>query len=207
VIVLANIRGGGEYGPEWHVAAWRDKRQTAYDDFQAVAKDLIKRKVTFPKGIGIFGGSNGGILVTMSFIQQPGLFGAVISRMGALELRSCSGLTGVRPTGERGDGDIPEHWAYMRHYSPFHNLEPGKNYPPVFLFSNRSDDIVHPCHSRKFALRMHELGYGEVYYLENETGGHGSMDLSNQHELQLAFFYRNLHPDYTGIVAREKEKD
>ena len=207
VFVLANIRGGGEYGPEWHYAAIREKRQVAFDDFQGIAEDLIAKKVTSPKRIGITGTSNGGLLVTIAFIQNPQLYGAVLSRMGSIELQRCSNLSEAPPTGERGDANIPEDWAYMKTYSPFHNLESGRDYPPVLLFSNRSDDISHPCHSRKFTYRMNELGYENVYYIETSKGGHGSLDVSNREEMELAFFYKNLHPKYKEIVALEKAKN
>lgn len=207
VFVLSNIRGGGEYGPDWHLAAIREKRQKAFDDFHAVAQDLINRQVTSPKKIGIYGGSNGGLLVTIAFIQKPELYGAVLTRVGSLELQRCSALRGVKPTGERGDANIPEDWTYMQNYSPFHNLEAGKDYPPILVFASRGDDISHPCHSRKFVHRMNDLGYSEVYYLESEKGGHGNIDVPNHKEMELSFFYKNIHPKYKDILLKEKNKN
>lgn len=196
VYVLANIRGGNEYGPEWHSAVRREKRQGAYDDFQAVARDLVDRGVTSPKMIGASGASNGGILVGISFIQRPDLYGAVWSNNGVLELRRCSSASGDPPVGERGDGENPDDWAYMQHYSPLHNLAHGDPYPPLLLFSNRADDVVHPCHSRKFTARLEELGYEDVFYYETETGGHGKSYSPEEEAMVLSFFLTNLHPDY-----------
>jgi prolyl oligopeptidase len=122
VYVLANIRGGNEYGPEWHYAARRDNRQRAFDDLQAVAQDLVDRRVTSPKLIGAYGASNGGLLVSKSFIQRPDLYGAVWANNPVVELQRCSSASGDPPIGERGDGQDPDDWSYMRHYSPFHNL-------------------------------------------------------------------------------------
>jgi prolyl oligopeptidase len=196
VYVLANIRGGNEFGPEWHDAVRREKRQGAFDDFQAVAQDLVDRNVTSPGMIGSYGGSNGGILVGMSLVQRPDLFGAVWVNNGVLELHRCSQLSGVPPVGERGDGQDLNDWAYMRHYSPFHNLVAGQIYPPVLLTANRSDDIVHPCHSRKFTARMEALGYRNVSYYETEEGGHGKAYSPREQAMIMSFFLHNLHPGY-----------
>jgi prolyl oligopeptidase len=194
--VLANIRGGHEYGPGWHNAARRQRRQRAFDDFQAVASDLVDRGVTSPKMIGTYGGSNGGILVGISFIQRPDLYGAVWANNGVLELPRCSQMSGVPPVGERGDGQDPEDWAYMRHYSPFHNLAADRSYPPVLLTANRADDIVHPCHARKFAARMEDLDYRDVFYYETGEGGHGKVGDAAERATIMSFFLRYLHPGY-----------
>lgn len=198
VYVLANIRGGGEYGPAWHYAALREKRQTGFSDFQVVAMDLMERGVTRPDRLGIYGGSNGGALVAASFIQRPDLFGAVGIQVGSLEWQRCSQASGMVPSGERGDARIPEEWAFMQDLSPFHNLEAGRDYPPVLLLANRGDDISHPCHSRKFTHRMNELGYEEVYYLESASGGHGGSGTPDAREKFLAFFY-----DALGVEASD----
>jgi prolyl oligopeptidase len=196
VYVLANIRGGNEYGPEWHAAVRREKRQRAYDDFQAVARDLIDRKVTSPKLIGAEGASNGGILVSTSFIQRPDLYGAVWSNNGVLELQRCSSASGDPPVGERGDGQDPDDWAYMRNYSPFHNLVEGQPYPPLLLTANRADDVVHPCHSRKFTAKLEDLGYRDVLYYETEEGGHGKGYTEEEEAMIIGFFLQSLHPEY-----------
>lgn len=193
--VLANVRGGNEYGPEWHDAARRENRQRAFDDFQAVAGDLVDRGVTSPGMIGALGGSNGGILVGISFIQRPDLYGVVWSNNGVLELHRCSQM-GIPPVGERGDGQDPEDWAYMQRYSPFHNLAADRPYPPVLLTANRADDIVHPCHSRKFAARMEDLGYEDVFYYETEAGGHGKVGDAAERAMLMSFFLGYLHPEY-----------
>ena len=197
VYVLANIRGGNEYGPEWHSAVLRDKRQRAFDDFQAVAADLVERRVTSPKMIGAYGGSNGGLLVATSFVQRPDLYGAVWANNAVLELRRCSQLSGEPPVGERGDGQNPHDWTYMRHYSPFHNLAGARPYPALLFTANRADDIVHPCHSRKLTARLGELGYGNVFYYEAEEGGHGKSYSESEQAMIMSFFLRYLHPDYT----------
>lgn len=196
VYVLANIRGGNEYGPEWHAAVLREKRQRAFDDFQAVAADLVERRVTSPKMIGAYGGSNGGILVSTSFIQRPDLYGAVWANNGVLELQRCSQLSGVPPVGERGDGQNPDDWAYMRHYSPFHNLADAQAYPALLFTANRADDIVHPCHARKFTARLEDLGYHDVFYYETEEGGHGKSYSESELAMIMNFFLHYLHPEY-----------
>lgn len=155
----------------------------------------MDRGVTSPGMIGALGGSNGGILVGISFIQRPDLYGAVWANNGVLELHRCSQM-GIPPVGERGDGQDPEDWAYMRHYSPFHNLAADRRYPPVLLTANRADDIVHPCHSRKFAARMEDLGYRDVFLYETEEGGHGKVGNAAERAMIMSFFLRHLHPEY-----------
>ena len=209
VYVLTNVRGGGEYGPKWHYDARKSKRQNAYDDFQAIARDLVDRKVTETGRIGTYGASNGGLLVANGFIQSPGLFGAVVIRSGSIDLKPGGEKRrkGIGATGERGDQDNPEDWAYMKHFSSLHNLQPNKDYPPVLLFDSRNDDNSTPAHSRKFLHRMKDLGYDNVYMIETEGGSHGHTDLPNDLELELAFFYRHLHPDYEEILSRENSSD
>jgi prolyl oligopeptidase len=196
VYVLANIRGGNEYGPEWHAAVLREKRQRAFDDFQAVAANLVERQVTSPKMIGAYGGSNGGILVATSFVQRPDLFGAIWANNGVLELQRCSQLSGVPPVGERGDGQNPADWDYMRRYSPFHNLAAARPYPALLFTANRADDIVHPCHSRKFTARLQDLDYRDVFFYETEEGGHGKSYSASEQAMIMTFFLRHLHPEY-----------
>jgi prolyl oligopeptidase len=203
VYVLANIRGGNEYGVDWHYGVRRENRQRAFDDLQAVAADLVERGITSPGMIGSHGASNGGLLVGISFIQRPDLFGAVWANNGVLELHRCSQLSGVPPVGERGDGQDPRDWAYMRHYSPFHTLGPGESYPAVLLTANRADDIVHPCHSRKFSARMEDFGYSDVFYHEAEEGGHGGGYGEPEQATIIGFFLRYLHPDHAGSGVRD----
>ena len=166
--VLANIRGGGEFGPAWHAAARREKRQNAYDDFQAVAADLIRRRITSPPRLGIVGGSGGGLLMGVSLTQRPDLFGAVVGLQPVLDLKRCTGYAAVA---ERGDPTDPRDWSFIRKWTPYHNVSRTAKYPPVYLQTNRRDDVVHPCHARKFAARLEEIGHRVLLY-ETETGGH-----------------------------------
>jgi prolyl oligopeptidase len=205
VYVLSNIRGGGEYGPDWHEGARKSNRQNAYDDFKAVAEDLIEKKVTKAGLIGSNGTSNGGLLVANAFIQNQGLFGAAVIKSGSidLELAGTGGGRGIGALGERGDPDIPEEWKYMRKISPLHILESDNDYPPILQFTSRNDDVSHCAKSRKFHQRMKELGNEDVYLIETAGGGHGYTDLPNQQELELAFFYKFLHPNYEELIKNQ----
>jgi prolyl oligopeptidase len=202
VFVTANIRGGGEYGPDWHNAALKQKRQNSYDDFKAVAEDLILKKVTKAGMIGTFGGSNGGLLVANGFIQNPGLFGAVIITNGSIDLLldTPNRTRNIGAYGERGNPFIPEERAYMKKISPLHALEGGKDYPPVLLLTSRNDDISDCGKSRKFYQRMKDLGYDNVYLIETGGGSHFNTDVPNQKDLELAYFYKNLHPNYEQLI-------
>ncbi len=174
VYVIANIRGGGEFGPRWHEAALKAKRQKAFDDFIAVAEDLIRRKVTSPKHLGIMGGSNGGLLVGAVFVQRPELFNAVICQVPLLDMmRFHKLLAGASWRGEYGDPDVAEEATYLSKYSPYQNLSSDKIYPKVFFITSTKDDRVHPGHARKMAARMEEFGKPYEYY-ENIEGGHGA---------------------------------
>ncbi len=198
--VLANIRAGGEYGNEWHYSAIKSNRQNAYDDFFAVAQDLIDSGLSQEGRIGIHGGSNGGLLVANAFIQHPSTFGAVLIRSGSLKLDDViaeeNGNSFGPVTGERGDHAIPEEWLYMKKISPFHVLEKDKPYPPVLLLNSRNDDVSHPSRSRKFYAKMIDFGYENVYLIETEGGRHGYTDLDNETAIYLGFFYKNIHPGY-----------
>jgi prolyl oligopeptidase len=195
--VLANIRGGGEFGPAWHAAARREKRQNAYDDFQAVAEDMIRRRITSPARLGIYGGSGGGLLMGVSLTQRPDLFGAVVALQPVLDIRRC---TGYGPVAERGDPTDPRDWDFIRKWTPYENLSRTAKYPPVLLHTNRRDDVVHPCHARKFAARMEEMGHRVMLY-ETETGGHPGADTNQASREALArrltFFLVHLHPEYS----------
>lgn len=170
--VLANIRGGGEFGPRWHQAALRQHRQRAFDDFLAVAQDLVARGVTTARQLGIMGGSNGGLLVGAALTQRPDLFGAVVCQVPLLDMRRYHELlAGASWMGEYGDPDDPDDWAYLARYSPYHNVRAGQRYPRVLFTTSTRDDRVHPAHARKMAARMLEQGH-DVLYWENTEGGH-----------------------------------
>ena len=172
VYVVANIRGGGEYGPAWHRAALRENRQRAFDDFIAVAEDLQARKVTSPKHLGIQGGSNGGLLVGAVMVQRPELFNAVLIQVPLLDMRRYSKLlAGASWMGEYGDPDKPEDWAFISKYSPYQNVRAEVTYPTPMFTTSTKDDRVHPGHARKMAARMLALGK-PIYYFENTNGGH-----------------------------------
>jgi len=173
VYVLANIRGGGEFGPAWHLAALKENRQRAYDDFIAIAEDLIKRKVTSPKHLGVMGGSNGGLLVGAMLTQRPELFGAVVCQVPLLDMRRYHKLlAGASWMAEYGDPDKPAEWAYIGKYSPYQNVFKEKHYPRVLFTTSTRDDRVHPGHARKMAAKMKEQGHDILLY-ENIEGGHG----------------------------------
>jgi prolyl oligopeptidase len=170
--VLANIRGGGEFGPAWHEAALKEHRQRAFDDFAAVAKDLIARKITSPRHLGIYGRSNGGVLMSVSMTQHPELFNAVVIESPLIDMLRYQKLSaGASWIGEYGDPDIPEQAAYIAKYSGHQNLKPGVRYPKPYITTNRKDDRVHPGHARKFAAKLE--GYGDPYvFFEDNFGGH-----------------------------------
>ncbi len=174
VFVLANIRGGGEYGPKWHQAALKQNRLRAYEDFAAVAQDLITRKVTSAKHLGCEGGSNGGLLVGNMLTRYPQLFGAIVCQVPLLDMKRYTHLlAGASWMGEYGDPDKPEQWAYIRKFSPYQNVKAGGTYPPVLFMTTTRDDRVHPGHARKMMARMKAMGY-DVRYFENIEGGHGA---------------------------------
>ncbi|WP_173868315.1 prolyl oligopeptidase family protein [Streptomyces albus subsp. chlorinus] len=170
--VVANIRGGGEYGPAWHRAALGADRERSFDDFAAVARDLAARGVTTPDRLGIAGGSNGGLLVGALLTRHPGLFGAAVAEVPLLDmLRFHRLLAGASWTAEYGNPDNPADRAHLRRWSPYHNLDADRRYPPLLLTTSTRDDRVHPGHARKMAARMRELGR-PVHYYENTGGGH-----------------------------------
>ncbi|WP_306397849.1 prolyl oligopeptidase family serine peptidase [Telluria beijingensis] len=194
--VLANIRGGGEFGPRWHQAALRQHRQRAFDDFLAVGQDLVARGLTTPARLGIMGGSNGGLLVGAALTQRPDLFGAVVCQVPLLDMRRYHLLlAGASWMGEYGDPDDPADWAFLSRYSPYHNLRPGQAYPRVLFTTSTRDDRVHPAHARKMAARMLEQGH-DVLYWENTEGGHaGAADnaqTARMFALTYAFLLRQL---------------
>jgi prolyl oligopeptidase len=172
--VLANIRGGGEYGPAWHQAALRENRQNAYDDFHAVAEDLVKAGISAPGRIAASGRSNGGLLVGVLMEQRPDLYGAIVMGSPLTDMRAYSHLlAGASWVGEYGDPDQPADWAFISRYSPYQNLKPGVVYPRPFIYTSTRDDRVHPGHARKFAARLEQYGDG-FYYSEALEGGHAA---------------------------------
>ena len=172
VYVMAHIRGGGEFGEAWRIAALREKRSSGYQDFMAVAQDLIARGFTTPKRLGIYGASNGGVLVSSVMARKPELFGAVISRVPLTDMLGFTQLTaGPSWVDEYGDPRIAADREFLSQWSPLHNLKPDVVYPPTLLVGNRNDDRVHPAHSRKFAYRLQELGQ-PVWIVEAAEGGH-----------------------------------
>jgi prolyl oligopeptidase len=174
VYVLANIRGGGEFGPGWHEAALKQNRQKAFDDFAAVAADLIARKITTAKQLGIVGGSNGGLLVSTVMTQHPELLGAVVCQVPLIDMIRYTGIgAGASWIGEYGDPADPKQAEYILKYSPYQNVSKDKHYPPVFFVTATSDDRVTPVHARKMAARMMEQGH-EVLFYENTDGGHAA---------------------------------
>jgi len=171
---IANIRGGGEFGPDWHQAALKENRQRAYDDFIAVAENLISTGLTSPKHLGIRGGSNGGLLMGVMLTQRPDLFNAVICAVPLLDMmRYHTLLAGASWMGEYGNPDIPEERVYIHQYSPYQNLDAGHDYPEVFFFTSTKDDRVHPGHARKMAAKMTAMKKPVLYY-ENTEGGHSA---------------------------------
>jgi prolyl oligopeptidase len=187
--VLANIRGGGEFGPRWHESARKANRQRAYDDFIAVAEDLIRRKVTSPEHLGIQGGSNGGLLMGVMLTQRPDLFKAVVCQVPLLDMRRFNKLlAGASWMAEYGNPDNPEEWAYISKYSPYQNVKKDGHYPRVLFMTSTRDDRVHPGHARKMVARMKEQGHNVLYY-ENIEGGHGGAANNKQAAQMWAMAY------------------
>ena len=195
VFVLANIRGGGEFGPKWHQGAVREKHQNNFDDLVAVAEDLIDRKVTSPANLGIIGGSQGGLLVGGAFVQRPDLFNAVVSAVPLFDMKRFHKLlAGASWMVEYGDPDTDD-WEFMKLWSPYQNLEKSADYPDVFFWTNTRDDRVHPAHARKAVAKMTDMEH-KVYYYENIEGGHAAgADLNSQaytNALTYAFLWMKL---------------
>jgi prolyl oligopeptidase len=190
--VLANIRGGGEFGPQWHLQAIKEHRQLCYDDFAAVAEDLVKRRITSPQHLGIMGGSNGGLLVGVALTQRPDLFGAVVCQVPLLDMRRYHKLlAGASWMAEYGNPDVPEEWAYIQRYSPYQNLSADRTYPRVLFYTSTKDDRVHPGHARKMAAKMEAMG-AKVFYYENTEGGHSAAATNQQRALREAISYSYL---------------
>ncbi|MBU2893187.1 prolyl oligopeptidase family serine peptidase [Colwellia sp. D2M02] len=192
VYVMANIRGGGEYGPSWHQAALKQNRHKAYEDFEAIAEDLITRKVTSPKHLGIQGGSNGGLLVGAAFTRRPDLYNAVICQVPLLDMKRFNKLlAGASWMGEYGNPDNADEWEYIKTYSPYHNLKSSVNYPKVFFTTSTRDDRVHPGHARKMVAKMEDMGL-DVLYFENMEGGHAGAANNEQRAMVSSLSYAYL---------------
>ncbi len=189
VYVVANIRGGGEYGPRWHQAALKEKRLRAYEDFAAVAQDLCKRKVTRSEKLGIQGGSNGGLLVGNMVTLYPGLFQAAVCQVPLLDMQRYNKLlAGASWMAEYGNPDDPSQWSFIRTYSPYHNVQADKKYANVLFTTSTRDDRVHPGHARKMMAKMEEQGHSVLYY-ENIEGGHGGAANNRQSAFMQAVAY------------------
>ena len=174
VYVVANIRGGGEYGPRWHQAALKQHRQRAYDDFAAIAEDLIRQNITSPRHLGAMGGSNGGLLAGVALTQRPDLFNAVVSQVPLLDMQRYNKLlAGASWMGEYGNPDVAAEWDFIKQYSPYQNVKAEVKYPNVLFITSTRDDRVHPGHARKMAAKMWDQGHQNVWYYENIEGGHG----------------------------------
>jgi prolyl oligopeptidase len=189
VFVLANIRGGGEFGPSWHTSALKEHHIKAFEDFEAVAADLSKTKLSSPAHIGIEGRSNGGLLVSATMLRHPELYGAVVCGNPLIDMQRYSKLlAGASWIGEYGDPDVPAEWAYISKYSPYQNLKPGMKLPPVMFYSTTRDDRVHPAHARKMAAKMKAMHY-QVEYFENVEGGHHGPVVTEQLATRIARTY------------------
>ena len=215
VYVTANIRGGGEFGPSWHQAAKRENRQKAYDDFIAVAEDLIKRGVTTPARLGIRGGSNGGLLMGNMIVQRPDLFGAVCCAVPLLDMKIFHRLlAGNSWMAEYGNPDTDDWSAFLHKYSAYHRVDAQRahvDYPPLLMTTSTRDDRVHPYHARSFVRRLLDVharkgaglaahdaasatfARGSVYSYENIEGGHGGAADNKQQAFMNVLYLDFLH--------------
>jgi prolyl oligopeptidase len=184
--VVANLRGGGEYGPDWHLSAIRENRHLVYEDFAAVAEDLVARGIATRGRLGIEGGSNGGLLMGVMLTRYPQLFGAIVSQVPLLDMRRYHELlAGASWMAEYGDPREPAEWDYIRPYSPYHNVSAAQSYPPVLFITSTRDDRVHPGHARKMVALLAAQGH-DVSYYENIEGGHGAAADNEQRALKWA---------------------
>jgi prolyl oligopeptidase len=194
--VVANIRGGGEFGPAWHTAGLKENRQKVYDDFFAVSQDLITRRITSPRRLGIMGGSNGGLLMGVALTQRPELYNAIVVQVPLFDMIRYSQIgAGASWVGEYGDPAIPSEKAVIAKYDPYSNLKAGQKYPEVFIETSTKDDRVHPAHARKAAARLEALGYPVLYY-ENIDGGHAASanlaETARRQALEYVYLSRKL---------------
>jgi prolyl oligopeptidase len=189
VFILANIRGGGEFGPAWHNAGLKLNRMRVYDDFFAVSQDLIARGITSPRRLGIMGGSNGGLLMGVALTRHPELYRAIIIQVPLFDMINYTHIgAGASWVGEYGDPAIPAERAVIQTYSPYQNLKPGQPYPEVYIETSTKDDRVHPAHARKAAAKLQALGYPFLYY-ENTEGGHAAAANLNETAKRWALEY------------------
>ncbi len=196
VFVIANIRGGGEYGPAWHQAALKANRPRAYEDFAAVAQDLIRRGVTTPAHLGAEGGSNGGLLMGNMLTQYPQLFGAIACEVPLLDMKRYTHLdAGASWIAEYGDPDTSD-WNFIKAFSPYQNVDKGTKYPPVLFYTTTSDDRVGPQQARKMAAKMEGMNLPNVWFYENTEGGHGAgadnQQAAHMHALAYTFLWDKL---------------
>ncbi|MFC7403473.1 prolyl oligopeptidase family serine peptidase [Georgenia alba] len=192
VYVVANIRGGGEYGPRWHQAALKENRHRAYEDFAAVARDLAARGVADRAHLGAQGGSNGGLLMGNMLTGYPELFGAIVCQVPLLDMKRYSHLlAGASWMAEYGDPDDPEQWEFIRTFSPYHLIDENRDYPPILFTTSTRDDRVHPGHARKMAARLIEAGKDVTSY-ENIEGGHGGAATNAQAAFMQALAFEFL---------------
>ncbi|OZE82299.1 S9 family peptidase [Rhodococcus sp. 15-649-1-2] len=192
--VVANIRGGGEYGPDWHTQVLRAGRHKVHEDFAAVARDLVDRGITTPNQLGAQGGSNGGLLMGIMITKYPELFGAIVCQVPLLDMKRYHLLlAGASWVAEYGNPDDPDEWAFISEYSPYQNVvgPAEKTYPPILIATSTRDDRVHPGHARKMAARLEETGH-TVSYFENIEGGHGGAADNAQLAFKTALTYRFL---------------
>ena len=187
--VVANLRGGGEFGPEWHQSAQLANKQRSWDDYIAVAEDLIRRRITSPRRLGVVGGSQGGLLVGTAITQRPELFNAAIIQVPLFDMLRYHLIgAGASWIGEYGDPRIAEQRAWLEGYSPYQRLTPGRTYPTPFILTSTADDRVHPSHGRKAAARLHAIG-APYYYYENIEGGHAAAANLQETARRLALEY------------------
>jgi prolyl oligopeptidase len=189
---VANTRGGGEYGPDWHLQATRGGRHKVAEDFAAVAKDLVTSGVTTVEQLGAVGTSSGGLLMGVMLTQYPELFGALVCRMPLLDMRRYHLLlAGASWVAEYGDPDDPAEWEFIKEYSPYHNISTSGKYPPVLITPSTRDDRVHPGHARKMTIALEEAGH-QVWFYENIEGGHGGVADNAQAAFMTALIFEFL---------------
>ncbi|WP_291842558.1 prolyl oligopeptidase family serine peptidase [Maricaulis sp.] len=203
--VVANIRGGGEFGPAWHQAGLKMDRQRIYDDLIAVAEDLSGRGLTSPRHLGVYGGSNGGLLTGVMYTQRPDLWNAVVSAVPLLDmLRYHTLLAGASWMGEYGNPEDPDEGGFLRSISPYHNVDANGDYPEIYLYTSTKDDRVHPGHARKMAHLLEELGHDYLYY-ENTAGGHSAAanleETARRDALLYTFLMQKLMDDVDPLDA------
>jgi len=192
VYAVANIRGGGEFGPRWHNAGLKLNRMRVYDDFFAVSEDLIRRKITSARRLGIMGGSNGGLLMGVALTKRPELYNAIVIQVPLFDMIAYDHIgAGASWIGEYGDPKIPAERKMLMSYSPYQNLKAGQKYPKVLIETSTKDDRVHPAHARKAAARLKEYGYDFLYY-ENIDGGHAAAANLNERALRTALEFTYL---------------